>query len=196
VACETEHQLSFTRDLPLSQGAAAFARERHAGQTRAADQAAFVIHPIEAASMLERAGYPDHVVAAAVLHDVLEDTETDGPELFERFGPEVADLVAVVSDDPAIADPDERRDDVRERVRSGAGYAPVIYAADKVSKVRELRTMIAGGLSTDDADNRRQHYTRCLAMLEETIPGSPIVEALRFELEALEELPPGTANPS
>ena len=37
---------------------------------------------------------------------------------------------------------------------------------------------------------KRDHYRKCLAMLEETIPGSRIVELLRFELEVLEKLPP------
>ena len=62
------------------------------------------MHPLEVASLLEREGYPDHVVAAAVLHDVLEDTDTQRSELTERFGTAVSDLVAAVSDDPAIAD--------------------------------------------------------------------------------------------
>jgi GTP diphosphokinase / guanosine-3',5'-bis(diphosphate) 3'-diphosphatase len=87
------------------------------------------------ASLLERADYPDHVVAAAVLHDVLEDTDTQPSELESSFGPDVGGLVALVSDDPSIPDEEERKDDVRERVRRAGGYAPIVYAADKVSKV-------------------------------------------------------------
>ena len=41
---------------------------------------------------------------------------------------------------------------------------------------------------------RLQRYRKSLAMLEETIPGSRVVELLRFELEALEELPPATGE--
>jgi GTP diphosphokinase / guanosine-3',5'-bis(diphosphate) 3'-diphosphatase len=191
---DSEHQLSFTRDLPLTQEAVSFARERHAGQTRDADQASLVIHPLEAASALERSRYPDYVVAAAVLHDVLEDTDTERAELEDRFGPEVAELVTVLSDDPLISDEDERREAVRERVRRAGGYAPVVYAADKVSKVRELRALIAGGLGADEAESKRRHYAKCLAMLEEVIPANRLVEVLRFELEALTELPPGSGE--
>jgi (p)ppGpp synthase/HD superfamily hydrolase len=190
----SDHELSFTHDLPLTKEAVAFARDRHAGQIRDADHAPFVIHPLEAAAMVERSGYPDQVVAAAVLHDVLEDTDTQRLELRERFGPEVAELVAVLSDDAAIKDPDERRDDVRERVRLAGGDALVIYAADKVSKVRELRTLIVGGLAPAEAESKRRHYTKCLAMLEEAAPDDRLVELLRFELEALESLPPGTTR--
>ena len=183
-------KLTFTRHLPLTQGAVEFARERHAGQQRAADGASFVLHPLEVASMLDRSHYPDHVVAAAVLHDVLEDTDAQRSELEARFGPEVSDLVALVSDDSSIPGEEARKDDVRERVRSAGGYAPVVYAADKVSKVRELRTLVAGGLAPEDAGLKLLRYRKALEMLEETIPGSRMVELLRFEIEALEELPP------
>jgi hypothetical protein len=178
--------LSFTRDLPLAQAALDFARESHAGQVRGSDRAPFILHPVETASLLERSHYPDHVVAAAILHDVLEDTDTEPEELEARFGGEVSELVATVS-----ADEEQRREDVRRRVSRAGGYAPAVYAADKVSKVRELRAMLAGGMDPAGAESKRRHYRRCLAMLEKTIPGSRLVELLRFELEALEALPPG-----
>jgi hypothetical protein len=183
-------RLSFADDLPLTQAAVEFARERHRGQRRPADGASFVLHPLEVASLLERSHYPDYVVAAAVLHDVLEDTDAERSELESRFGSEVAGLVAVVSDDPSIPDVEDRKDDVRDRVRRAGGYAPVVYAADKVSKVRELRTLLVGGLGGNDAQIKLRRHRKSLAMLDEVIPGSRLVELLRFELEALENLPP------
>jgi hypothetical protein len=188
--------LSFTRDLPLARAAVAFASERHAGQRRQSDGADFVLHPIEVAALLERSGYPDHVVAAAVLHDVLEDTDAERADLEARFGTEVADLVALVSDDPAIEDEERRKDDVRERVRRAGGFASVVYAADKVSKVRELRGLIHGGIEPSQAEARLNRYRRSLDMLEQAIPGSRLVEALRFEIEAIERLPPATTGPT
>lgn len=185
-----ESNLSFVDRLPLTQAAIEFASERHAGQRRPADEAPFVLHPIEVASILERSHYPDHVVAAAVLHDVLEDTDAQRSELEEQFGPDVANLVAIVSDDPTIADVEEQKDEVRERVRRAGGYAPAVYAADKVSKVRELRTMLARGVAHEEVAGRRERYAKSLAMLEDVIPRSRLVELLRFELEALDKLPP------
>jgi hypothetical protein len=182
--------LSFGDHLPVTKAAVEFARERHAGQRRRADDAPFVLHPIEAASILERSGYPDHVVAAAVLHDVLEDTEAERSELEERFGGEVAELVATLSDDPSITDKEAQKDEVRERVRRAGGYAQAVYAADKISKARELRIMMARGVADDSIAVRRERYLKALEMLEETLPGSRLVELLRFELEALEALPP------
>ena len=174
--------------------AAAFAHERHRGQQRQADGAAFVAHPLEVAALLERSHYPDHVVAAAVLHDVLEDTDAQRSDLESRFGPEVAELVALVSDEPAIADEEQRKDDVRERVRRAGGYAPVVYASDKVSKVRELRTLMTRGLDRSEAEVKLRRHRRSLDMLEQAIPGNRIVELLRYELEALEQLPPSSGR--
>jgi (p)ppGpp synthase/HD superfamily hydrolase len=185
-----ELHLTFLDHLPLTQAATRFATERHAGQRRAADGAPFVLHPLEVASLLERSHYPDHVVAAAVLHDVLEDTDVKRSEIASRFGPEVAELVALVSDDPSVQGEERRKDDARERVRRAGGYAPVVYAADKISKVRELRALITGGLDSAEAEMKLRRYRKSLQMLEETLPGSRLVEALRFELEALEALPP------
>ena len=106
----TQHgpELTFLRDLPLSREAVEFARERHGEQRRASDGASFLLHPLEAASMLDRASFPDPVVAAAP-HDVLEDTNVREAELECRFGPEVSNLVAVVSDDLSIAGEEQRR---------------------------------------------------------------------------------------
>jgi (p)ppGpp synthase/HD superfamily hydrolase len=187
---EANARLSFSRDLPITQAAVEFALRRHEGQHRLADGASFILHPLEVASLLERAHYPDHVVAAAVLHDVLEDTDTQRSELESNFGPDVAGLVALVSDDPEIPDEEEGKDDVRERVRRAGGDAAIVYAADKVSKVRELRILELTGLPTEEAKVRLKRHRKSLAMLEETIPESRIVELLRFELEALGEFPP------
>jgi (p)ppGpp synthase/HD superfamily hydrolase len=191
---EQEQHLSFLDGLPVAQAAARFAAERHEGQRREGDQASFVVHPMEVASLLARSGYPDHVVAAGVLHDVLENTDARRDELEARFGPDVADLVAAVSDDPSIDDEDARKDELRDRVRREGGYPAALYAADKVSKVRELRTLLARGGSRADVEPAVARHRKSLAMLEGTIPGSRLTALLRFELEALDDLPPRRAG--
>ena len=182
--------LTFLRHLPLTQRAVALAVQLHAGQRREADGASFVVHPMEVASLLDRSHYPDHVVAAAVLHDVLEDTAEDVRDLEVRFGREVAVLVAAVSDDASLADEETRKRDLRERVRRLGGYAAAVYAADKVSKVREIRTALAAGVPRAQIRDKLRRHRESLRMLEETIPGSRLVELLRFEIETLSELPP------
>lgn len=66
----------------------------------------------------------------------------------------------------------------------------MVYAADKVAKIRELRTLMTGGLAAREAELKLRRYRQSLEMLEQAMPGSRFVELLRFELEGLETLPP------
>ena len=75
----------FIERSPLTRDALAFAADRHAGQTRDIDGIPFVTHPVEVACLLHEAGYSDEVVAAGVLHDVVEDTNVQ-PEELARLG--------------------------------------------------------------------------------------------------------------
>jgi (p)ppGpp synthase/HD superfamily hydrolase len=159
--------------------------QQHAGQRRETDGVAFVAHPIEVATLVDGEHYPDHVVAAAVLHDVLENTDETAEGLEERFGPEVARLVEAVSDDPSVADEDGRKDELRERVRRAGGYAAVAYAADKVSKVRELRAALSSGVPREEVESKLRRHRESLLMLEQEKLGGRMAEQLRVELDAL-----------
>ena len=187
--------LSFVRELPLTRRAIEFAREHHGAQRRDADGAPFLVHPLEVAELLERLGYRDPVVAAAVLHDVLEDTEVERRELAQRFGPEVCHLVDTVSDDESIEDVEARKADVRERVRADGADAAAVFAADKISKVRELRLLLANHrIDHDQAERKLHRYREGLKMLRDVIPDSPLVDILPAELELVGSPPSGSGN--
>ena len=180
---------SFTNGLPLTRAALALAAERHSGQLRADDRTPFVQHPLEVALLLSVAGYPDAVVASGVLHDLLEDTHTDAGELEERFGSSVAALVQHVSEDASIDDEQARKRALRAQVSRAPADAAAVFAADKVSKARELRSRLSCGLAADEADAKRDHYRASLPMLERRLgPRDTLVDQLRFELEMLEML--------
>ena len=124
---------------PLTRRALDYATEHHAGQRRDTDGAPYVMHPVEVASLLYDAGYPDHVVAAGVLHDVLEDTDAERAEIESGFGPEVAGLVTALTEDDSIEDSRERKAALRLQVAKAGDEAAAVFAADKVSKAREMR---------------------------------------------------------
>jgi (p)ppGpp synthase/HD superfamily hydrolase len=172
-------------ELPLAQDAIDFARSRHEGQRRDADDAPFVVHPLEVAILLRDADYPDHVVATGALHEVLEDTDVDKDELEERFGPEVAELVDALTDDPSIEDQQERRAALRRQVADAGGHAAAVFAADKVSKSRELRMKAQRGPLDEESHAKLEHYRESLSMLDDVLPGSDLVDCLRVELAAL-----------
>jgi (p)ppGpp synthase/HD superfamily hydrolase len=179
----------FVERSPLTRDALAFAARRHEGQTRDGDGLPFVTHPVEVACLLHEAGYSDKVVAAGVLHDVLEDTDVERAELEERFGLEVAALVAAVTDDPSIEDDDQRRAALRRQVAHAGDEAAAVFAADKVSKARELRARARHGRFQRSDEGKLDHYRASLELLTELIPGHPLVEQLREELGAVHGLP-------
>jgi hypothetical protein len=145
------------------------------------------------AVLLRNRDYDDEVVAAGLLHDVVEDTDATVEDLRERFGDRVATLVAQLSDDPGIEDERGRKQRLREQVAQAGRDAQAIFAADKVAKARELRaTAVRDPSAFDDPDIqlRLDHYEKSLQMLQNVLPDVPLVRQLEFELWALRELPP------
>jgi len=134
---------TFVDGLPLTRRALEFAAERHEGQRREADDAAFILHPLEVAQLLRAVGYPDELVAAGVLHDSLEKTDATPLELEQRFGSAVAALVCAVSEPSPDGPYAERKARLRDGVADAGHDVLVVYAADKVAKARELRMMLA-----------------------------------------------------
>ena len=177
-------------DRPLTKAAIAFAAERHDGQLLAGDGEPFVRHPLEVATLLRAAGYSDDVVASGVLHDVLETTGTLAVELEFRFGASIAALVQAVTEDDSIQDRMRRKAALREQVARGPLGAGAVFAADKISGVRRLRSrMRAGGLD-DDARAKLGHYRASRSMLEGRLGRRHrLVEQLRLELEQLDAAP-------
>lgn len=180
----------FVERSPLTRAAVEFAERHHGAQTRELDgEVPLVTHPIEVATLLHEAGYPDQVVAAGVLHDLLEDTDVEAGELEERFGPEVARLVVEVSDDPSIEDEAERKAALRHQVAEADERTLAVYAADKISKARELRLRASrrGRFERDDR-LKLEHYEASLEMLGRRMPGHRFVDRLQTELDELHSL--------
>jgi (p)ppGpp synthase/HD superfamily hydrolase len=170
----------------------AFAAERHAGQRRAADGAPFIAHPIEVGSLLYEVGAADDVIAAGVLHDTIEKASIDRTELCRRFGARTAALVAAVSEDARIRGYATRKEALRRQVEAAGTDALLVFAADKVSKVRELPVERSRGEAETASKTRQRkitHYRHCLEMLERHLADSPLVQQLRAELEKRTAVP-------
>jgi (p)ppGpp synthase/HD superfamily hydrolase len=175
----------------LARSARAFAARCHARQRRASDDAPFIEHPLEVARLLLDAGCSDVVVAAGLLHDTVEDSPASLAELKACFGAEVAALVRAVTDDPSIHSYRRRKRTLREQVRNAGGDAALVFAADKIAKVRELPRgdLAARGQRASDRYLEHahlmclEHYHQSLAMLQHVIPGHPLVTRLAAELD-------------
>jgi hypothetical protein len=176
----------------LIRSAMKFAARCHANQRRDSDQAPFIEHPLEVGGLLRDAGCRDVVIAAGLLHDVLENSHTSIGELTACFGAEVAGLVQAVSDDASIPGYRQRKHLLREQVRTSGGDATLIFAADKISKIRELPDRIARdrarygiALPAHLQHGHRlriEHYDESLRMLRAVAPGHPLINRLAEEL--------------
>jgi (p)ppGpp synthase/HD superfamily hydrolase len=165
----------FARGSELLTGAYHLARFAHQGPRREGDTD--IDHPVAVAELLAREGFDERIVAAALLHDVVEDTTTEPEEIEERFGAEVATLVREMTEDERISDYPERKAEHRARV-AGDRRVAVIYAADKLAS---SRTKDGKAMPADQLD----HYLATLRTLCETNPELPFLGELRAELDRL-----------
>lgn len=148
--------MSDSDGLALILKAAAFAARKHRDQRRKDPNASpYINHPIALANELcEEGGVTDPIViAAALLHDTIEDTETDYEELRGQFGDAVADVVLEVTDTKWL----ERHSRKRLQI-SKAGLsserAKLVKLADKICNIRDM----IGNPPADWSLARRREY--------------------------------------
>jgi (p)ppGpp synthase/HD superfamily hydrolase len=170
----------FARDSELLREAYAMALDAHHGARRRGETD--IDHPVSVAEVLFDYGITDEeVLAAAFLHDVVEDTATDPEEIGERFGARVRALVEEMTEDAEIESYAERKAEHRHRVTRDR-HAAAIYAADKLARSRDLR------MTPQDASPERvEHFLETLELLCRTHPNLPFLVELRQELEILRE---------
>ncbi|HHP7244579.1 MAG TPA: HD domain-containing protein [Elainellaceae cyanobacterium] len=120
--------------------AADFAARKHHDQRRKGiDAAPYINHPIELANLLwHQANVRDEVtIAAALLHDTVEDTDTTLADLHREFGTDVQNVVAEVTDDKSL--PKETRKQLQvEHAPHLSDRARLVKLADKISNLREV----------------------------------------------------------
>ncbi len=121
------------------------------------------------------------MVAAALLHDVVEDTARGLSGIESEFGTEVRGLVEAMTEDEGIDDYELRKAEHRRRVLE-AGAAPAsIYAADKLARVRAFRES-----GERIAPHRLDHYWDTLELFASRRPELPFLGELAAELPDLE----------
>jgi (p)ppGpp synthase/HD superfamily hydrolase len=176
----------------LIRAALQMAESAHAGQTRSGSGGmAYIHHPVAVAELLAAEGFGEDAVAAALLHDVVEDSKASVEDVRERFGETVAALVAALTEDQAIEPYRRRKDEHRLQVEAAGGEAAAIYAADKLSNVRVLRRTLgkegeaAGEEFEAPLDVKEEIWDGDLEMLRRQAPELPFVAELGAELERL-----------
>jgi (p)ppGpp synthase/HD superfamily hydrolase len=163
-------------DDPRVQDAVAFAREAY---ERATGDDCDVAHVLQVGRLLAELGCSADVVTAGVLHDVVEDTYASHDAVRRRFGVQVAGLVQALTEDPEIPDYAERKRALRQSVRAAGIPALVVFAADKLAR---LRAADRDAVALDGA--QLQHYRRSLELLMSCGVRNPHVDELAARLRA------------
>jgi (p)ppGpp synthase/HD superfamily hydrolase len=172
--------------------ALALAAQAHAGQHRG-NGSPYLGHPLRVCDLLAETGAGERMLAAALLHDAVEDSELTIGAVVERFGVEVGELVAALTEDEEIDDWVARKDALRAQVAAAGARAAAIYTADKLANLREMRDLYAehGEAAIDlhkapTLDLRVDAWEKDVETVARIAPGLALLPVLREELTAFE----------
>jgi len=126
--------------MTLVEKAKIFATKAHKGQVRKYTGEPYIVHPIEVAEIVARHNGSQEMIAAALLHDVVEDTSTTIEDIRSKFGNAVAMLVDDLTD---VSKPEDgnravRKAMDREHTAKASAAAMVIKAADLISNSKSI----------------------------------------------------------
>ena len=170
--------------MDLFEKAARFALDAHAGQVRKASGTPYILHPMEVAAIAASLTGDPCVLAAAMLHDTVEDTSVTAADIEREFGPRVAALVASETEDkhPELPKSESWRlrkeESLAHLAATDDDAVRILWLADKLSNVRSLhRSWREEGDAVWEHFNMRdpaQHrwYYRRVAELTEPLSSS------------------------
>lgn len=176
----------FAHRSELVRDAYRFAAEAHAGQVKDSDGSPYLDHLVDVARMVDEAGYDDEVVAAALLHDVVEHAGAGIDEVRASFGDGVADLVSALTEPDGIEPWERRKRAHRDRIARGDGRVQALFAADKAANAAALRRAVqrSGEKGVERLDGKLNHYRATLDMMRDQA-SDPVAARLREELDRL-----------
>lgn len=129
-------------DTSLLDRAITFAVKAHQGMERKGKGFPYIVHPMEAVCIVATMTNDQELLAAAALHDVIEDTDTTADDLKKEFGERVAMLVEAESDDKTGGSKTEtwhqRKQDTLDRLRNADLDIKIVALGDKLSNMRAI----------------------------------------------------------
>lgn len=127
--------LRMTEGLIMIQKAAEFATKAHEGALRKGGKLPYIYHPMEVALLVSLMTEDEEVIAAAYLHDVLEDTQVTAQELGQAFGERVLALVQAETEDKSLTWR-ERKGNTIYHLKHASREVKILTLADKLSNLR------------------------------------------------------------
>src|SRR4030095_15337949 len=134
--------------------AAMFAAEKHRTQRRKDIDTPFINHPLQLAYILVQADIEDPVVlAAALLHDTIEDTNTTHDEIEIVFGHEIANIVSEHTEDKNLGSVEAKQAQIDHAAKISP-KAKLVKLADKIANVSDIDGAPPAGWSLE----RKREY--------------------------------------
>ena len=121
-----------------------FATDAHAGQIRKLVNLPYILHPLEAATIVAKLTSDEDVICAALLHDVVEDTPHELSEIRDKFGDRVAELVGAETEDKRSHLAPEKTWRIRKEetlahlMQTDDKAVKILWLGDKLSNARSI----------------------------------------------------------
>jgi myo-inositol-1(or 4)-monophosphatase len=130
-------------DTALLDRAIVFALRAHAGTERRGKGFPYIVHPLEAVTIVATMTSDQELLAAAALHDTVEDTDVTIDQIRAEFGDRIASLVAADSDTPVLDMNAEdswyvRKQAAIDRIAASSHDAKIVAMGDKLSNMRAI----------------------------------------------------------
>ena len=114
------------------------AAKAHYGVKRKGTETPYITHPMAVAIILAQAGASEDVIAAALLHDTVEDTDVTLQDIAGQFGGEVARVVAGCSEPDKKKSWEERKEHTIGDLKTAAEGVWLVICGDKLHNVRNM----------------------------------------------------------
>jgi GTP diphosphokinase / guanosine-3',5'-bis(diphosphate) 3'-diphosphatase len=167
--------------LPLILKAVNFAADKHRGQGRKdANNTPYINHPIALANLLTNyASISDvNVIAAAILHDTVEDTDATVDDIEEQFGTTIRNIVIEVTDDKSLPSTERKRLQI-EHAAVISHEAKLVKLADKISNLQDI---LASPPVKWSMERKREYFDWAKAVVDQLRGTNEKLEALFDEI--------------
>ena len=130
-------------DTDLLDRAIIFAVQAHHNTERRGKGFPYIVHPMEAVEIVATITPDQELLAAAALHDTIEDTDVTVEDIRREFGDRIADLVHAESDQftEGVSEEDswhDRKQAAIDRLRNASHDAKIVAMGDKLSNMRAI----------------------------------------------------------
>ncbi len=180
------------------ESALALAARAHQGQVRKAGGDPFIVHVIHVSVILLRHGFSEDVVIAGLLHDVVEDQDIPLSDIEARFGPDVAEMVAMLTERKREGDAERpweiRKQEALDKLRRANSEAVAVKAADVLHNAHSVALVLRRegaaiwGRFSRGPQETLWYYRSVAQIVRERLGEHPLTQELDGAIEHLEQM--------